>query len=144
MELKVAERLMLMSLLAPIEGDITALRLVRSLQGQLGFNEEETAALAFKQVVKYICMACGQQYPEPEEGALESCPACKGALRAQPAGQIRWQGGADVPVEIEIGPAAKAIIANQLKKASATKSLSLQQLDLYEKFVEEEETPPSE
>jgi len=111
MELRVAERLMLMNLLAPIEGDITALRLVRSLQGQLGFNEEETTALAFQQ---------------------------------ETPGRIAWKQEADVPVEIEIGPAAKAIISNQLRKASATKSLSLQQLDLYEKFVEEEETPPSE
>jgi hypothetical protein len=108
MELKVAERLMLMNLLAPVEGDITALRLVRSLQEKLGFNEEETAALAFQQ---------------------------------ETPGRIAWKQEADVPVEIEIGPAAKAIIANQLKKASATKSLTLQQLDLYEKFVKDEETP---
>jgi hypothetical protein len=107
MELKVAERLMLMNLLAPVEGDITALRLVRSLQERLGFSEEESVALAFKQ----------------EEG------------------RVAWLGAADVPVEIEIGPAAQKIIANQLKRASATKSLSLQQLDLYEKFVKDEETP---
>lgn len=111
MELKVAERLMLMNLLAPIEGDVTALRIVRSLQGHVGFSEEETAALAFQQ---------------------------------DTPGRIAWKQEADVPVEIEIGPAAKAIIATQLKKASAQKSLTLQQLDLYEKFVEEDEAPPSE
>jgi len=114
MELRVAERLMLLNLLAPIEGDITALRLVRSLQGHLGFNDEETAALAFNQ---------------------------------EQQGRIAWKQEADVPVEIEIGSAAKAIIATQLKKASAAKSLTLQQLDLYEKFVGdgvEEEGTPSE
>jgi len=111
MELKVAERLMLMNLLAPIEGDITALRLVRSLQVNLGFNEEETAALAFNQ---------------------------------ETPGRVAWKQEADVPTEIEIGPAAKAIIATQLKKASAMKTLSLQQLDLYEKFVEEDKEPPTE
>jgi hypothetical protein len=111
MELKVAERLMLMNLLAPIEGDITALRLVRSLQVNLGFNEEETATLEFNQ---------------------------------ETPGRVAWKQEADVPTEIEIGPAAKAIIATQLKKASATKSLSLQQLDLYEKFVEDDKEAPVE
>jgi hypothetical protein len=110
MELKVAERLMLLTLLAPIEGDVTALRVVRSVQEKLGFTDEENTALNFQQ-----------------EG-----------------GQIRWQTAADVPTEIEIGPAAKAIIANQLKKMNAAKRLSLQQLDLYEKFVKDEETPGEE
>jgi hypothetical protein len=105
MELKVAERLMLMNLLAPIEGDITTLRIVRSLQEKLGFNEEESETLAFVQEEK----------------------------------QVRWKSEADVPTEIEIGSGAKAIIATQLKKVNAQKGLTMQQLGLYEKFVEENE-----
>ena len=49
MELRVADRIVLMNLIAPVEGDVTKLRLVRALQGRLGFTEQELEALNFSQ-----------------------------------------------------------------------------------------------
>ena len=143
MEFQIAERIMLLNLLGPIEGDITALRVVRSLQGQLGFDDEETAALEFRQPVVYVCVKCRKQYPE-QDPAPETCPDCGGDLQGQPTGQIFWKGAAAVPKEIEISPAAQSIIVMQFEKVSSRKSLTLPQLALYERFVPEEETPPSE
>jgi len=103
-ELKVTERLMLMNLLAPIEGNITTLRIVRGLQEKIGFSDEENVALAFHREGKFL----------------------------------GWTETADVPTEIDIGPGAKAIIASQLKSLNAQRALTMQQFDLYERFVEDE------
>lgn len=54
--------------------------------------------------------------------------------------QVIWRPEADVPKEIEIGPAAKAAIVDQFRQVSERKALSLQQLELYEKFVPEEDS----
>ena len=47
-ELGVFDRLILLNVL-PKEGDYTTLRIVRDMQAELSFSEEEHAALAFKQ-----------------------------------------------------------------------------------------------
>jgi hypothetical protein len=41
--------------------------------------------------------------------------------------------------EFDFKPAALRIIEAQLRKANANKTLTLQQLDLYDKFIPEEE-----
>lgn len=48
MELKVADRLVLLNLL-PKEGDFTTLKIVRKLREDLSFSEDEHKALEFKQ-----------------------------------------------------------------------------------------------
>jgi hypothetical protein len=105
MELKVVERIMLGTMLAPIAADVVTLRIVRNLQTELSFSDEESEGLEFKQEGK----------------------------------RTTWN--LDVPQikEFEFKPAALRIIVEQLKRASASKTLTLQQLDLYDKFCPEEE-----
>lgn len=105
MEFGVAERLMLLSLLVPVEGDVTALRIVRDLQQELGFSDDEKVALKFE-----------------TQGAATT-----------------WNITAERPKVVAIGPAAQEIIATQLKMANAARKLTVAQLELYEKFVEDDE-----
>ena len=106
MELTVAERIMLGALLGPIAADVVTLRIVRGLQTELGFSEEESEELQFD---------------------------------ASADGQIKWSPEAPQTKEFEFKSVASAIIAEQLKTASDSKTLTMQQLDLYEKFCPEEE-----
>ncbi len=105
MELKIAERIMLGAMLAPIAADVVTLRIVRQLQEELSFSEEEAGALELK---------------------TEN-------------GRVTWNLDAPQSKEFEFKPTALRIIQEQLRKASATKSLTLQQLDLYDKFCPEDE-----
>jgi hypothetical protein len=105
-ELGVAERIMMGTMLAPIAADVVTLRIVRKLQEELSFSEQEAEALEFARV----------------------------------DGKVTWK--LDVPQtkEFDFQPTAVRIIQEQLKKANASKTLTLQQLDLYDKFCPEEET----
>ncbi len=49
MELKVSERIMLGAMIAPIAADVVTLRLVRHLQEELSFTDEESEGLKFEQ-----------------------------------------------------------------------------------------------
>lgn len=49
MVLSVFDRLILLNVLGGMEGDITTLRILRDLKGNLSFSEEEHKALEFKQ-----------------------------------------------------------------------------------------------
>ncbi len=111
MELKVSERIILGALIAPIAADVVTLRLVRHLQEELSFTDEESEGLKFEQEGK----------------------------------RTTWN--LDVPQtkEFEFSPTVLGIIEAQLKKVSDTKQLTLQQLDLYDKFFPEEpEEEPAE
>lgn len=108
MKLGVMERLMLMNLLANAEGNVLTLRIVRDLQSELGFSEEELQALNIVQ--------------EP--------------------GRIVWNQSADVGKEIDIGSRAQEIISGALKKLDDVGKLTMNQLALYEKFVEGETSEP--
>ena len=105
MELTIGERLMLGTMLGPIAADVVTLRIVRGLQEELSFSEEEAEELEFK-----------------NENS-----------------RVTWN--LDVPQtkEFDFKPAALRIIVEQLKKASTSKSLTLQQLGLYDKFIPDEE-----
>ncbi len=115
MELMVTERLMLGALLGPIAADVVTLRVVRNLQEQLGFSDEEAEALNFHPGTK--TNAAGE---EEEDG------------------RVLWNKDAPQTKEFEFKPAALRIIQEQLRKASNSKTLTLQQLDLYDKFCPEE------
>ncbi len=115
MELTVAERLMLGALLGPIAADVATLRVVRDLQGELGFSDEESEALNFHPGMEKN--ADGEEVPD---------------------GRLLWNGRVPQAKEFEFGPTAMRIIQGQLRKASASKALTLQQLDLYDKFCPEE------
>ena len=49
MELKTLERVLLLNILGPVEGDVTLLRLARSLRSKIGFTDAELETLEFKQ-----------------------------------------------------------------------------------------------
>lgn len=139
MELKVAERLMLLNLL-PKEGDIVTLRVIRDAQQAIGLTEEELEALEIHSPEQGICQNpdCKFRWDLPE-GAKETgaCPRCgsKDVAQGRDAGRLIWKGEADVPKEIPIGKKALQVIVDALKEASDNKALNLQQLALYEKFV---------
>lgn len=104
MELTIGDRIMLGMMLGPIAADVVTLRVVRDLQMELSFSDEESEALKFKN----------------EDG------------------QITWNPEAPQTKEFEFSSVSLAIIRDQLKKTSANKALTLQQLDLYDKFCLEE------
>jgi len=69
-------------------------------------------------------------FSEEEHAALE--------LRMEDGGAIHWKREADEPKKIEIGPKARKIIADRLRDLSARNLLTLQHMDLYERFVDED------
>lgn len=115
MELTVAERLMLGQLLAPIAADVVTLRVVRDLQGELSFSDEEFKAYNFR--------------PGTRKNA---------AGEEEPDGRLLWDTDVPQTKEFEFGPSALRIIQEQLRKANASKTLTLQQLGLYDKFCPED------
>lgn len=50
-----------------------------------------------------------------------------------------WNAKADQPVEIDLGKKATKLIAEKLERLSAEKKLTVPQLALYDKFVEDED-----
>ncbi len=104
MILSVKERLILLSTL-PAQGDITALKIIRKLQEDLSFSEEEHKELKFVQ---------------ESEG-------------------VRWDDKKEIPKDVQIGEKAMDIIVDSLKKLNAQKKLSMDQLGIYERFVEKKE-----
>jgi hypothetical protein len=111
-KLKVAERLILLNLL-PQEGDIVTLRVVRDAQQVIGLSEEELAELNI-------------HHPEKEDGTEDIA-------------RLIWKAEADVEKDIPIGPRATIIIIDKLTKLSEEKKLTVQQIGLYEKFVDPQE-----
>jgi len=103
--LNIAERIALLNIL-PIEGNLVTLKIIRELQSNLSFSEEE---------VKHY--------------KIKSTPASGGVT-------VTWDSDfAKETKEIEIGDIAKGIITEQLKAFDEQKRLRLEMLDLYEKFV---------
>jgi len=116
MELTVTDRLMLGALLGPIAADVVTLRVVRNLQEQLGFTDEEAEMYKFHPGIRKNAVG------EDEED-----------------GRVLWNKDVPQTKELDFKPAALRIIVEQLKKASTSKSLTLQQLGLYDKFIPDEE-----
>ena len=54
-------------------------------------------------------------------------------------GVVQWNQKKAQPAEIELGPRAKVLIADQLKSLSDQKRLSEQHLEVWDRFVEESE-----
>ena len=110
MKLTLPERVSLLAVL-PVEGNIVTLRIVRELQNQLGFSEEE--------IRRY---------------------GIKNNTRSDGTTFISWNPDmAKEEKDIEIGEAAKGVIVNQLKKLDAQGKLHISMMPLYEKFVEGKE-----
>lgn len=62
----------------------------------------------------------------------------------QDATQMRWKGKADQPVEIDLGRKATKLITEKLEQLNAEKKLTVPQLSLYDKFVEDEDPDDEE
>ena len=103
MILTVKERLLLLGLLQKKAGNIVTIRLLHDLQQDLGFSDEESAAL---------------ELTSTETG-------------------VRWQTANEKPKEIKMGSATLAIIVESLKELDASNALTIELLDLYEKFCGE-------
>lgn len=91
-----------------MEGNVVTLKIVRDLQNQLSFSEEEMKRFKMKNT------------RTPDGGAF-----------------ITWDSDFnDETKDIEIGDVARGIIVEQLKMLEGRQKLRLEILDLYEKFVE--------
>lgn len=98
----VLERLKLLDIL-PVQGDITTIRIVRTLREELSFSEEEHKLLDFQ-----------------TDGAT-----------------VSWNPEVKAEKQVEVGDKARQIITESLKKASSEQRLSLDMIELYERFVKE-------
>ncbi len=136
MKFKVAERLMLLNLL-PQEGDIVTLRVVRDAQMTVSLSEEELEELDLHNPVKATCTVCGFVVSDIHPDTRMLCPPCGGVMKVAADGnRLIWKSEADVEKEIPLGPKVTSIIVDKLTKLNEEKKLTLQQLGLYEKFVE--------
>lgn len=128
MEFQVLERMMLLRLLADAEGDVTMLRIVRDTQSALGFTEEDQEALA----IGPPCTVCQTLVVNHAEADHEFNPDLN---------RVAWRQGTAAEVkEVDLGKAAYKLIAEKLLALSVQKKLTMNQLALYERFVQEEET----
>jgi len=104
-ELGVGERLQLLEVL-PAEGDVTALRIIRSLREELSFSEAEHQAFKIETT----------QLPDGRQ-------------------TIKWEIPAEKPKRIKVGVKALAMITEALEEKNRQKKLPLGYLPLYEKFI---------
>ena len=107
MLLSVRERIILLQVL-PRQGNVTNLRIIRDLEREMGFSEEETIALK-----------------------LESSD--KG---------VKWDKEAEVAREVAIGEIAAKPIHDAFVDLDKRNLLSLEHLDVYDKFVAPAATGP--
>lgn len=61
----------------------------------------------------------------------------------QQGAQLRWKTEADMAVEVEIKPEQKAVVVSVLKALNKQELLGLEHMALYERFVEDKESPVS-
>jgi len=113
-KLNIAERVALLNILPP-EGNLVTLKIIRELKTDLSFSEEEVKRFKIK--------------ANPAPGGLGSF--------------ITWDSDFTKETkEVEIGNVAKDIIVEQLKALESQKRLRMETLDLYEKFVVEDQPKP--
>jgi len=139
MELKVAERLMLLNLL-PKEGDLTTLRVVREAIHTIGLSDEELTALEIKHPVQAICQDCGFRV-DAGEIPLVRCPKCGSdkVVQGEDPTRLIWKAEADVSKDITLGKKVTQIIRETFLKVSEEKKLTMAQVDLCDKFVSDDE-----
>jgi len=110
MELSVKERLVLLMIL-PTKGDITALKIIRTLMEDLGFDDAERQEINFR--------------TEETTGEV-----------GKPTGDFQhmWDEGSSVLKDVDIGERAKEIIVTAFE---GSQNLHLDHLPVYERFVED-------
>lgn len=127
MLLSVLERIQLMNIL-PRESDFSTLKIVRNLQNDLSFSEEEHKTLDFKNG--------GETYIEQDEdGKPKLDKDGKPIIKTVPKGQIYWNKIEDK--DVQIGEKATDIIKKAFKELNSQGKLNIGMIDLYEKFIKE-------
>ena len=107
MKLTIPERIALLSVM-PAQGNVVTLRIIKELQNQLSFTEEELKHYRIKNTT------------HPDGNFT-----------------ISWNPElANETKDIEIGEVASNIIADQLKRLNSQDKLHVSMLPLYERFVE--------
>lgn len=107
MLLSVRDRIILLQVL-PRQGNVTNLRIIRDLEREMGFSEEETTALKLE---------------SSERG-------------------VKWDKSSEVDKEIAIGEVAAKLIHDAFVDLDKRNALSLEHLDVYDKFVVPAATKP--
>lgn len=107
MLLSVRDRIILLQVL-PRQGNVTNLRIIRDLERELGFSEEEIKTFKFE---------------------------------TTDAG-VKWDKTAEVDKEIAIGEVAAKLIHDAFVELDKRNALSLEHLDVYDKFVVPAATKP--
>ena len=126
MEFQVLERMMLLRLLADAEGDVSMLRIVRDTQSALGFTEEDREALGIGPPCA-VCMTLEADHAKADH-----------EYKPEP-GKVAWRQDTSANVkEVDLGKTALRLISEKLLALSVTQKLTMNQLTLYERFVEEE------
>ena len=105
MKLNVLERLLLLGLL-PAEGDLTTIRIVRTLREELSFNEEDHAKLNFRTIV------------------------------VDDKSNLQWDDGVIEDKEFELGAKAQGVIVDALNKLEDAGKVTEQHISLFDKFKE--------
>ena len=106
MKLNISERLVLLEIL-PKEGSLLTLRIIRELQNELSFSEEELKEFNVR--------------IEVHEGKI----------------MARWDPGKEnIEKDVPIGERATEIIVRRLKEFDEQKALTMRMMSVYEKFVE--------
>ena len=142
MKLSVKARLLILQVL-PDESNITTMRIVRDLQGNLSFSEAESKVLAFRSGEDWSqgCPRCGEQDPEKLSSKqdndygmpMATCLSCEYENLAG-VNQLGWKQFAEVKADIEIGDVAKKIIREQFEKLDAEGKIKPDHLDICEMF----------
>ncbi len=104
MELTIPERLVLLSVL-PVEGDITAVRIIRKLREALSFSEEEHTKFNLKQ-----------------------------ELKPDGTSSITWDDADKTTKDVEVGEKATDIIVGAFKNLSNRGKLREEHIPLYDRF----------
>jgi len=128
---------MLLNLL-PQEGDLVTLRVVREAQQVIGLSEDELKELEIKNPAIDECLQCGNKVEVAPDAAQVHCLKCGGEAirRTTDTTRLVWKTEADVPKDIPVGPRATSIIVEKLEALNKDKKLTMQQVGLFEKFVE--------
>ena len=142
MKLSVKARLLILQVL-PDESNITTMRIVRDLQGNLSFSEAESKALAFRSGEDWSqgCPKCGEQDVEKLTSKQDEdygmpmamCLSCEYESLVG-SNQLGWNRCADKKADIEIGDVAKKIIREQFEKLDAEGKIKPDHLDICEMF----------
>ena len=111
MKLNLAERIAILQIL-PVEGDFTTLKILREVQSEVGFSEEDHKEFGIKKF--------NDKGEEDPNGT-----------------QVQWGAAGAKEVEKNLGDKAKEMVREALLKLEGEKKLTPRHMTIYEKFVQE-------